>query len=490
MNRKLLTMMLAVLLGGGVFSGCSDEEPVVPPGEEPGGGTKPQIQSDEIIYANQFGKEVMGLYYYWCDEISADLENWDVRTNEDPIATVDQIRYHEGEKYIDKWTMLTDDMSSFTSSVGGVSTTYGWNLTVYLEEGSTQCIGVVNFVHPGTPAAEAGLKRGDIIIGLNGGDLTTENYLDLYYSSSLQVTLVEDKKTVSLTARTCYEDPVLCDSIYEFGGKKVGYLAYSSFDLASINKLVEVGRKFKAAGIKELVLDLRYNGGGYVITENVLASMFAPQEPVSQGAVFEREDYNDFMTSLGYGEPTRFTTEYHYPNEGIDVSTKDANIGLEKVYGLIGSGSASASEALLGGLMPYMDVRLIGSQTHGKYCTGWMLAAEDAYENCPKEIKDWGIYVMVSIYQNADGETPCMPDGLIPDVAVADDAMLPYQLGDVEEPLLRAALTEAGRPYDDEATAARTRTPASQLKKLPGVEKPVFGRRIMLPPSEGFMKLP
>ena len=53
-----------------------------------------------------------------------------------------------------------------------------------------------------------------------------------------------------------------------------------------------------------------------------------------------------------------------------NVSTKGANIGLKKVYGLIGSGSASASEALLGGLMPYMDVQLIGSQTHGKYCTG------------------------------------------------------------------------------------------------------------------------
>ena len=226
MNKKMLAMMLAVLFGGGIFMGCSDDAPV----DEPGGGSKPQVQTDEIIYANQFGKEVMDLYYYWCDEISADLKNWDIRTTEDPIAKVDEIRYHEGEKYIDKWTMLTDDMASFNSSVGGVSTTYGWNLTVWLlKEGSTQCIGVVNFVHAGTPDAEACLQRGDIIIGLNGTDRPTENYLDLYYSSNLTVslgrldvesnTLVSQDKTLELTARTCYEDPVLCDSIYEFEGK-------------------------------------------------------------------------------------------------------------------------------------------------------------------------------------------------------------------------------------------------------------------------------
>lgn len=494
MNKKLLSVVLVVLLGGGIFTGCSDKSEEIPP----------QVVTDEIYYANIFGKDVMGLFYYWCDEIGTDLENWDAKTTEDPIAMVDKIRYHKGDKYIDKWSMLTDDMDSFTSSVEGVSTTYGWNLTVYqLKEGSTQCVGVVNFVHADTPAAEAGVKRGDIIIGLNGGNLTTENYQDLYYSSNLKVslgrldvptnTIVSQNKTLELAARTCYEDPVLCDSIYEFGGKKVGYLAYSSFDLKSIDKLVEIGRKFKAEGIEELVLDLRYNGGGYVITENVLASMFAPQEAVEQHKVFEKEDYNDYITEMyreqGISLSTRFTTEYNYPDAGVNVSTKDANIGLKKIYGLIGSGSASASEALLGGLMPYMEVQLIGSQSRGKYCTGWMLGAEDAYgEECPKAIKNWGIYVMVSIYQNADDETPCMPDGLIPDVKVVDDAMLPYQLGDVNEPLLREALTEAGRTYDV-AAAAQTRSLIPQYKQMPGVQKPVFGRRILLPPSGGLMGL-
>lgn len=470
MNKKLFRMMLSLLLGGSIFTGCSDENS----GEEPGGGSETQEVTEEIYYANMFGKDVMSTFYYWCDEIGTDLDAWNIKTNTDPIGTVDRIRYHEGEKYIDKWSMLTDDMDSFTSSVEGVSTTFGWNLSVYLlPQTSNQCVAAVNFVHAGTPAAEAGLDRGDIIVGLNGGNLTTENYTDLYYASALKVDLGRYEaatntisplgKSVELTARTMYEDPVLCDSIYEFGGKKVGYLAYSSFDLHSIEKLVETAREFKAAGVEELVLDLRYNGGGYVITENVLASLFAPQEAVDQKLVFEQEDYNDYLTEeyrkLGYSLETRFATEFEYPDGNVTkkVSTKGANIGLKKVYGLIGSGSASASEALLGGLMPYMDVQLIGSQTHGKYCTGWMMAAKEAYKLCPKAIEDWGIYVMVSIYQNADGETPCMPDGMVPDVEVEDVPLLPYRLGDVDEPLLRAALT--GR--DVHTTTSRLCRPAA-----------------------------
>lgn len=138
--------------------------------------------------------------------------------------------------------------------------------------------------------------------------------------------------------------------------------------------------------------------------------------------------------------------------------------------------------------MPYMEVELIGGQSHGKYCTGYLLSPEDVYEEFPQDIENWGIYVMVSIYQNAAGETPCMPDGLIPDVEVTDNAMLPYQLGDVDEPLLRAALTAAGRTYDDEGTLS-TRSLDARFIPMRGVQKPVFGKRILLAPSAKFRPL-
>lgn len=381
MKRKLVTGLVSFVMLAGCFglTGCSKDEE----------GWSLSIP-EETYYANRFGKDVMNMYYLWNAEIADDLAGWDAETNTDPIGTVDRIRYHDSNGYIDKWTMMTDDMSSFVSSVGGVSTTFGWSLTVYLVNQETkQCAAVVNFVHDDTPAARAGLKRGDILLSIDGQPLTTDNYLNLYYNTSLSTslgrynaadnTIYDVGKTVELTAVNMYEDPVLCDSVYEFNGKKVGYLAYSAFDLTSISKLIAVCKDFKAAGVRELVLDLRYNGGGYVLTENVLASMLAPQQAVASGQVFEREVYNNYLTEYlqkqGASMETCFATDYTYQNgdEVMNVSTQDANIGLEKIYALIGTGSASASEALLGGLMPYMDVR-----AHRRAVVGQVLHGNDA----------------------------------------------------------------------------------------------------------------
>ena len=303
MNQKLSWLLLSTLLGGAVLTGCSEENPKPTNGE---GDQNPTSKNPtELYYANMFGKEAMSTYYYWNKEISSDLDNWNIETNNDPIGTVDRIRYHQGDKYIDKWSMLTDDMASFNSSVEGVSTTFGWNLTFYpVNKEKNQYVAVVNFVHEGTPAAKAEFKRGDIILSINDEKITPDNYEDLYYKPTLKVslgklqesTIVSQNKSIELTAVNMYENPIICDSVYEFNGKKVGYLAYTSFDLKSINPLIEIGKKFKAEGIEELVLDLRYNGGGYVITENVLASMFAPQEAVSSKKVFEKEIYNSYLS--------------------------------------------------------------------------------------------------------------------------------------------------------------------------------------------------
>lgn len=158
--------MLSTLLGGAALTGCSEENPQPTNGKDDQNPTSKN--PTELYYANMFGKEAMSTYYYWNKEISSDLDNWNIETNNDPIGTVDRIRYHQGDKYIDKWSMLTDDMASFNSSVEGVSTTFGWNLTFYpVNKEKNQYVAVVNFVHEGSPAAKAGFKRGDIILSIN-----------------------------------------------------------------------------------------------------------------------------------------------------------------------------------------------------------------------------------------------------------------------------------------------------------------------------------
>ena len=487
--NRLKIILAGIILLGGIISGCNRSE-ITAPGENNGNYEKTGTITVETRLANTFAKEALEIYYYWNEEIADDLSKLDPATNSDPIATVEEIRYHDGENQIDKWTMLTDNMEEFTSSVQGVSTTYGFTPMVYYKnkEGN-ELIAAVAYVSEGGPAAEAGMKRGDLIEKINGEVLTTENYLDLYYSSDITLSLSEltdnvitPTKDISLTAIKMYENPIICNKTFDVNGKKIGYLAYSSFDLNSIPELINICKEFKSEGVKELILDLRYNGGGYVITECVLASMFAPQANVTNNDIFEKEDYNEFFTEYykknGTSTVTRFETEYNYDEIDLNVSTKDANIGLDKIYGIISGNSASASEALLSGLMPYMDIELIGQQSHGKYCTGWMLSAEDTYNNVPQAIKNWGIYVMVSIYKNAKDETPCMPNGLKPDTEVEDNPFEPYHLGDENEAMLRAALEKAGKEYPA-SRAGRIETPKMNIVDTP--KKAVFGRRIIIP---------
>ena len=123
---------------------------------------------------------------------------------------------------------------------------------------------------------------------------------------------------------------------------------------------------------------------------------------------------------------------------------------LKKVTFIVTDGSASASEGLIVGLGPYMDVTLVGNQTYGKYCAGWMMSAEDFWGTQAKEnysmIGNWGIYVMVSKFADKSGNNAAMPDGIPVDINASDNPLDGYQLGDENETMLKAALTAAGKP--------------------------------------------
>lgn len=481
MKKKFNLKLFVIICCLSLFNSCTEEK-----------AENGRITTDEQYHANIFAGTSLETFYYWNKDISNDLLRLNPETNTDPITTVNEIRYHEGDTEIDRWTMLTDDFESFNSSLEGVYTTYGYQpITYLLDESTGQCVSAVAYVYQNSPAEKAGLKRGDIIYEIDGKPLTVNNYTDLFYSSQITLslaaydatinTIVPTEQTVTMQAVEMYENPILCYKTIDLdNGNKIGYLAYSSFDLNSIPELIEICKDFKAKGVKKLVLDLRYNGGGYVITENVLASMFAPQDVVDSKAIFEKEDYNELLTASGWSSVTRFTTTFNYESVGLN---EGANIGLEHIYALIGPNTASASEALIGGLMPYMPITLIGEQSHGKYCTGIPLSSKELYdmmeEATPTAIKNWGIYVMIGIYMNSKNETPCMPNGLTPDIEAIDDPMQPVQLGDENEILLRAALEKEGKQYPETSSLSRSMLPWKKLKGQP--HKTNFGKRILLP---------
>ena len=439
-NYRILIILFAAITGTLFFQSCSkDDNPIDEPAKE--------VVPKETQKVTQFAIDVLQDVYLW----SSTIKSVDVTKIKDPVAMVDSIRYSA-----DRWTSLTDDAKGLTDSFAGEGTSYGYSLGVYLfSNTSNQCFAVVQFVYPGTPAEKAGMKRGDLILQMNGTDITTSNYYDLFYSSSVTLGMAAlngnvislNNKTISLTAVSMYQEPVNTYKVINKGSSKIGYLFYTDYTLKSHEKLLEVLQSFKASGVTDVILDLRYNLGGYSLTSQILSSMLAPASIVSGKQIFLKQIWNDDYTAYWkkQGEDLNeyFSYTYNYEDEDskkVSLSVESANLNLSRLFVLASGNTASASEATITGLSPYIKVTTIGEQTAGKYCGGIVFTPEDIYETPDAALKNWGIYTMVYRYADKNGNTACMPKGFKPDYEVADDPFDRYAMGDEAEPLLAKAI--------------------------------------------------
>lgn len=514
MKKKIWILLLAALtLGAGA---CT--KPLENNGQEQGQqgqtGEEPGLDEETLKvyeYVNTFAFNRMNVYYLWQAEIAKDLEAW--KETDEPIEKVRKIRYKDSTgKDIDKWTMVTDDYASFYSSVAGNEKTAGFDFTFYFLDSTHKSLcAVITFVYPGSPADKAGIKRGDTIIQVNGKTIPYPDYTPSYYTliggDKFTVGLYGSDKTITIEPVEMYENPVLLTKVFDNGTKKVGYLHYTSFTLDSCTELIKVCSDFKDAGISELIVDLRYNSGGFSLTEQAIASLIGPEDAVNDHRVLSTEVFNSKLTeyyaSRGEDINTYFQTEYDFTSGGKNYkfSTAGANVGVKRLYFIIGSGSASASEALIGELSAYMDVVIIGEQSHGKYCSGLMMQAEEFFEENASQLgsvrtaagkkyaKNWGLYVMYSRFADKNGKTLCMPDGIVPEYEVDDDPLDGYKLGEPGETMLAKALSLCG--YKTKAQAARTaddRQTRLQLEEAPirtDELRPGSGMRIILPQQAG-----
>ena len=446
---------------------------------------KDDAPTPEVAKADQYAIDVLGSYYLWNEEVEKDLVRLDPDTCRMPMEVVKSIRYREGGKEVDRWTVLTDDLKSFQNSVQGLGLTYGYDLQAgRISNKPGEYFLIVSYVSNGGPAQKAGLKRGDVIISLDGKAITMDNIYDAFNSRSIDLGITglegdhisSDVRNVSLIAVDMYEDPILVTKTFDVNGKKVGYLAYSGFDLKSSKALPDVFRNFKSMNIDELIIDLRYNGGGYAFTENVLASMIAPSANVLAGDIFQTEVYNSILAEAwkkqGEDTNTYFSTVHEISSQKLKIDISDANLGISRVYAIVTGGTASASEGLIVGLRPYMDVVLVGHQTYGKYCAGILLAPKDVYNRRLDYslINDWGMYVMISKFADCDGRNDSIPDGIPVDVEVDDNPFDGYQLGDENETMLRAALQAAGKVYPQAASVTRSYSKVTKVMELTPLE--------------------
>lgn len=351
---------------------------------------------------------------------------------------------------IDKWSFIVNDYTIIENWIAGISKTMGYDYQLYLlNSTSTDVFGVIRYVLPGSPAEKAGLKRGDIFIKIDGTQLSTSNYQTLTAKESFALTLatLSNNNTVltpSITtsvmnAVQMQEDPVFLNKVLTVNGAKVGYLVYNGFTSDYDIKLNTVMQSFKSAGISKLIVDLRYNGGGSVQTATYLASMIYTTD-VSK--VFSKSVYNNILQAYftqQYGADallTKFLSSVAATSTTPQAAINSLN--LTDVYFIVSKETASASELLINGLKPYMNVTLIGTNTYGKYVGSFTVKDYDNAGNLVTTHK-WALQPITVKIANSVGTTDFV-NGLAPDVTVKEDIgnMLPF--GDENELLLKTCL--------------------------------------------------
>ena len=387
--------------------------------------------SSDIKSINMWIKNNMEALYYWNEKIPEDL---DPGQENDPEAYFFKMIYVPE----DKWSYITSDFPSLLAELQGTPLSTGIS-PAFVRIGPEQIVLIVEFVYKGSPAYSAGIKRGDMIISIDGELMNLSNYNELYNRNSFTAglgkmegnTIVPTGESFSLESVIIEADPLLHHDILDVNGIKTGYMVYSGFRSGTndrfINTLDQALSNFKTNGISELIVDLRYNRGGEIDVAGYLASGIAPQN-VLDNDILIRTQYNEGLTDYlkkEYGDDSRYLV--------LKFPLNDFNLNLSRVYFLTGWKTASASELIITGLDPYMQVVSIGDTTVGKYTGSWVLSDTN---NPPKH--NYGMMPIVLKYANALGYTD-FKNGLAPDYRVDEFILDLRPFGDPGDPLLGKA---------------------------------------------------
>ena len=242
---------------------------------------------------------------------------------------------------------------------------------------------VVQSVYPNSSASLCDIHRGMIITRVNGKDITNSNYVSFYLellnptqaNIKLSVEYPDSISELILTSTMIEPTPILVNKVLEVGSNRIGYLMYDSFDAAYDDDLLNVLANFKSKNITDLILDLRYNGGGYVISSNMLSACLVGNG--CRDRIFHYYRYNDrrmadiegTQKSTGniYDKVIGLFGEKYMYDDYYGVNLAPYSLDLKRLFVLTTNSTASASEALINALRGHgIHVVIIGEETNGK----------------------------------------------------------------------------------------------------------------------------
>ena len=433
MKKVFLLIVFAI-----AFQACDKNDPAPTSNNE---------HVNDWIYDN------MEFWYYWKTDLPSDPD----RTLE-PEPFFESLLSDE-----DRFSWIQENFTDLLNSLRGVNKEAGFEFGLYREStDNNNVIMQVLYVKANSPAASSGLKRGDIVNQVNGQQLTMDNYEDLlgkmsenhalaYKPLDYEAKTLGDLTTINIIPVEYAENPNYLQKVLTYGDHKVGYYVYNLFSEGPeegtktyTTEMDNIFNSFKGQGITDLIIDLRFNSGGAESAAQNLASLIA--KGTSSTTTFVTHEYNEGVTTEIKNDPNLGEGFLHVP-----FLVKPQNVGgqlLEnRVYVLTGSRTASASELIINGLKPFMDVFLVGETTVGKNVGSISIFDEEDPEN------KWGMQPIVTKLLNNAGQSD-YSNGFTPQIADEDNSLFLYPLGDPRETLLNKALVQITGQASISRTAA------------------------------------
>lgn len=413
--KNFFQILIVISLFGIIGTSCKPED---------------EVERDML---NEWIWEGMNAYYYWYEDLDHSL----YPTELEPTDFFYSILNSQ-----DRFSWIVEDYQALINSFNSEEVTNGISPYFIRLDNSDNVIVVVEYTVPGSPADSAGITRGDIITDINGSEITIHNYQDLFYAETVTLKFADYidnsfySNGVEITLNTVLveENPIHHFEIINYGGSEIAYMVYNHFSVGKNNRWLDSLdhqlAELKSAGIKNLVLDLRYNPGGSIFMANHLASALCPATVPGKDNVFVYLQWNDLFEEFiirEEGEDSGSLVSYF-------EDTPANNLDLSTIYLLTTAHSASASELLTIGLSPYMNVEHIGETTYGK---GYGSITVDDWEE-PKR-HEWAMQPITFKFANSLGKG--VPnEGIDPEYEVDDFIIEAKAFGDITDPQLAKAL--------------------------------------------------
>lgn len=465
---------ILLLLSFITLSSCNDQGQGILSGNDL---QKKQKKSSGDDTKKGFIYNAMNYWYFWQDDVPELADNY-FDNKEDKKQFLadypDAEALYEGLQFKDdRFSFFIDDYEEFQDEQNGVYADLGFNYGYIGFKNSNDIVGYVQYIDPDGPAASTSLERLDLFTKVDGTTLNTTNFGN-FLRKNKEHTLAmaeigpngkisETGEIVTVASERVTKNPIFKTAEIDTNGTRIGYMMYNAFQSNSHHELNSAFGDFKSDGIDELVLDLRYNGGGSVLTSQLLSSLVSGLDGSNKFADFtynqKRNNQNEAVYFLDE-VPIEDGNGDFYNSQGEFKNPESINsLSLSKLYVLTSQGTASASEALINGLKAYIDVVVIGTRTTGKDVGSLTLVDASApYLDDEKANEDTNIAIQPIVLQfiNADGKT------------------YPYEYTD------NGTIIHAFNPTGDKKINELTNENIKEKPAIGDPGEPVFGRAIDL----------